>query len=115
MGAVEPRRGVGLAQEPLELDRLEAAGVEQLDGGLALVGDRVGLVDLADAAAADQHADPERADHLIGEPPGAADLERAVELGAGLGEQGVALGVAADGLLGLDIASRVTRWLTRAV
>jgi hypothetical protein len=38
-----------------------------------------------------------------------------IELGAGLGEQRVALCDAAHGLLELAIASSVTRWMTRAV
>ncbi len=49
------------------------------------------FVDLAHAAAADQHAERVRADGLVGEATGAADLERAVELGARFGEQRLAL------------------------
>src|SRR5678815_5685966 len=102
VGAVEARGGLGLAQEALEMDRLgEDARVEELDGTLAAIGGGVGLVDLAHAAAADDHAEAERADDLVGEAARAADLEDAIEVGAGLGEQGVAVGVAADGLLEL--------------
>ncbi|HWO24717.1 MAG TPA: hypothetical protein VNO30_38510 [Kofleriaceae bacterium] len=81
--------------------------MEQLDGGLAPIGRVDGLVDLAHAAAPEQDAEPERADDLIGEPAGAADLERAIELGARLGEQGVALGDVARGAL--ELRHRVER------
>ena len=43
---------------------------------------------------------------LVGEPARAADLERAIELGARLGEQGFALGDAAHRLLELATRAR---------
>jgi len=100
--AVELGRGLGLAHEARHLRGVaERAGVEQLDRRLAAIVDGRRLVDLAHAAAADQDAEPEAADDLVGEPAGAADLERAIELGARFGEQRLALGDTAHRLLEL--------------
>jgi hypothetical protein len=65
------------------------------------------LVDLAHAAATDEEAELESTDGLVGVAARAADLERAVELGACFGEERLALGNAAHGLLELhDVLER---------
>ena len=58
----------------------QCAGMEQLDRGFVRTGDREPFVDLTHPATTDQHAELERADDLVGEPPRATDLERAIEL-----------------------------------
>ena len=90
----------------------ELAGREQLDGG-ARAGRRCDSPRRPRPCRRGRsRSEPERADHVIGEPPRAADLERAIEILARLGEQCLALRRERHRLLHLD--DRVARRLVRA-
>ena len=88
--ALERRDNPCLAHEPCDVVAVdEEVPVQHLHGGDLPGAVAARFVDLAHSAAADERSERERAQRLIGVPPGAADLERAREIGASFEEQGL--------------------------
>ncbi len=101
--------------------RCTAVGSPSVPGcrSLTAAGDAVGgvlrLVDLAHAAAAEQDAEAERADDLIGEAAGAADLERASSSARASASRASRWATWRVACWRRVMASSVRRWLARAV